>query len=144
MRLCRYLEEEWATRIDSIKKDVDIFVNPDKNDMAELGNECRFVADNKKKKLYVWNAWQAYHKHVAKRIFGSFIEVSDDKKLYGTAEKRGIKWKMSKSLTYKEAWYDGHPPPPKTMLKLYSWVNKWIDIKEYFKSYESEEFQSYE
>ena len=131
MRLRQYLEEEWVTKVKgrwggSI---TDIFISPTKSDMAELGKEARFIADNRKKRLYVWNAHTAYHQDVAEKIFGSFDDTSDEKKLYGTAEQKGAKWKITSSDSY-----DGRPTPEE-MMKEYKWMNKYIDINEFFNSW---------
>ena len=131
MRLKRYIEEEWATRVDSIKKDVDIFVNPDKKDLREIGKECRFIAYNNRKKLYVWDANKSFHYDVYKMLFGNKASMmSFDECMEGVAEKQGMKWKMTGSDRYDD-WSDEEYSPDK-MLKWYSWVNKWINIKEYF------------
>ena len=131
-RYIRYIREEWYTRMESYFKnnpyDIDIFVNPTKRDMKELVFDCRFIADNKKKKLYVWDAWRAYHQDVAEKIFGSFDDTSDEKKLYGTAEQKGAKWKITSSDSY------GGRPTPEEMMKKYKWMNKYIDINEFFNS----------
>ena len=129
MRLEKYIREEWATKVGGIRKlDVDIFRNPDKSDFGELGRDCRFIADNKKKELYVWNAEKIFHGRVARRIFGGFSDESDDKYLYGVAEKKGTKWKMTECDTYELSGI----VEPDEMMKIYKWVNKYIDITEYF------------
>lgn len=129
MRLERYLEEEWVTKVKGFGNSVvDVFVNPDKSDMFEisqLGKYCRFIADNKNKKLYVWGWDKAVHGTVATSIFGDWdrFQKSDERYMYGTAEKKGIKWKVLDA-------YDSDIPMA-TLKKLYNWMYKYIDMKGY-------------
>ena len=69
------LDEEWETtiKVPHFKKPVEIFSNPSKKEITKIGktdrgNAIRFIIDNKKKKIYVWNADTITHYEVGKRL----------------------------------------------------------------------------
>ena len=138
MRLERYIREEWATRTKGkYSGEVDVFVNPDKNDLAELRSKIRFIADRKKKKLYVFN-YKLLHHEIFSRLglgkYHQFPDKSPDEFFMGVAFRFEIKFYVSDSDSY-DWWCDENYSDsisPENLMKLYSWVNKYINIKEYF------------
>ena len=134
MRLKKYIEEEWAISAapewNRTKENIDVFVNPGPGDFKETGDICRFIADKKKKKLYIFNGRKLLHNEAHKAIYGS-LNVDFHFFLWGVAEKRGGKWEMTESDVC-DFGKVGSTIPPEKMKKDYSWVNKYINIDNFF------------
>ena len=65
--------EKWLTTKHSFTGDADVFVNPSSSDYIEIRKNCkypivRFFADNKYKKVYVWDSNTGIHKEVANEL----------------------------------------------------------------------------
>jgi hypothetical protein len=65
----------------SKEKYVEIFINPTKSEIKKIpkkDNEVRFIADSKKKNVYVWDGYSAIHDQVWKVLKN---ELKDNRKL---------------------------------------------------------------
>jgi hypothetical protein len=88
------MNEEYLMRVSSLLgKSAEIFVNPSKKELRDAGEAIRFIADNKNKKLYVWNATHAFHKETWKSIKKDNRLEIDTTLCLGTAVKRGAIYK---------------------------------------------------
>jgi hypothetical protein len=87
--------EEYLTLLRQGDTGYTIFVNPDRSELRELGDDVRFIADAKKKKVYVWNA-EILHDEIAEFLH---LGVADPKKFWGVATRRGQKYIVNKSDT---------------------------------------------
>lgn len=61
MRLKHYIQEEYFTRAKLRGKSYEIFINPSKKELREFKDDIRYIADLKKKKIFVWDAWGPLH-----------------------------------------------------------------------------------
>lgn len=73
------LSEEWFKQLkrDYNNAPFDVYVNPGSSDFIDIYKKdkrtrIRFLADNKTKKVYVWDAFLAIHPYVAKELGISF------------------------------------------------------------------------
>jgi len=65
MKYLKYLQEEYL----GMYYRNAVFINPDKSELGELGDEARFIADFTGKKLYVWDASIGIHSTVADQLY---------------------------------------------------------------------------
>lgn len=62
------VNEEYFMRIKGVGGSAEVFVNPSKRDYRDLPELIRVIADNKEKKVYIWNAAKALHKQTWRQI----------------------------------------------------------------------------
>lgn len=121
MRLYKYIKEEYLTRVkSSIAGSAEVFVNPSKKELREIGEVVRFIADNNTKKIYTWNAVKAFHKQTWRQIkekSDSRLEI-DPTLLSGTATRSGVIYRA-----YPE--YRDYQDP-----KKFKWVRKYSFVLE--------------
>lgn len=137
MRFLQFLNELYLKGVEGTKawpvvpnlKWVEFFVNPSKREMEDASGQgrggvtaIRFVADDKKKKLYVWNPLFLHHS-AWKEIGDRRVYSNDSTILAGIAEKQGGRWVMT-SASSKRGTID-----------QWKWVEKWINISNFLKSY---------
>lgn len=120
MRLYKHLKEEYLTRVKSmIARSTEVFVNPSKKELMEIGQVIRFIADDKNKKVYVWDAVKAFHKQTWRQIKDDSRSEIDPTLLLGTATRSGIIYKG-----YPQ--YTEYQDP-----KNFKWIRKYhISLKE--------------
>jgi hypothetical protein len=105
---------------------VEVFKNPSKKELRDLGPVVRFTADSRSKTVYAWDADKALHYDVCKQLKNvTFRNVSI---FHGVAVKRGGKYILDSSDEFE--W--GKP------LHLFlhdveelddiRWINKYIDV----------------
>lgn len=119
-------------------QDVKYWINPSIPEMEKAlkessGEELRFVADNKTKKLYVWNAYQAIHAEVAKVVFDKlYSDRNYGRYLKGVIAKEGSDLVARPEFTYGIELRKKFKYEP--MLKKWKWITKKsdIDIKLFF------------
>ena len=122
--------------------------------------EIRFVAVDKSKKVYVWDAYKGIHIDVWILLLGKKEKLSlreyNRKKnidiLPGLAKKKGKKWVMVSSDEIDEFFYRRKDPEStknlmgyvpekidiKVLKKNFQWVNKYIDINSYFDKFKED------
>ena len=130
MRLKNYLKEKYfkGTNVDSPWVDyVEFFENPSKREMLEVGKvgqelggkmTIRFIADNKKKKVYVWTSAVMHNK--AWKLLGGHGSYYGKGKLAGVAEYNRGNWEMISATSF----VDKH-------LEDFRWVEKYIQVKDF-------------
>jgi len=99
-RLKQYIKEEFFLGFKYGGEYIEVFVNPSKKELKRIP-EIRFIADNKKKKVYAWDSEFAIHTDVWDKIGDSRDIYDSDTLLSGLAKKVGGKWKMTESDTYE-------------------------------------------
>lgn len=92
----KYINEEYLTRAtDSYGNSLEIFVNPSTKDLKDMkGTFVRFIANTKKKRVYVWDGSYLIHSSVWKELVNQGYEkrlsvYGPDHLLAGYARKRG-------------------------------------------------------
>ncbi len=128
MRLKQYLKEKYYKGVKTPQADyVEFFTNPSKKEMAEVGKSgnpygsiktFRFIADNKKKIIYIWTA-ALMHADAWKHLGGSGKYFGKGL-LAGIAEYEPSGWEMISATSYvdkaKEDW---------------NWVEKYVKVKDF-------------
>jgi len=98
MRLQSYLtNEEYYKRIKGYKKSYEVFINPSKKELKSIGDDVRFIADNRVQRLYVWDwkgklhddFWRDEQSSNLQRDIGFGLAVG------GVASFHGGKWIMN-------------------------------------------------
>ena len=143
MRLQKFLNEEYHGRVKPSHSiySHEVFVNPSRKEMMSCKNydQIKFIADGKIKKLYIWDPDTSMHKELWEKEFKrNYInDINGEVLLPGYAEQLGGKWIMEDvdgsyivnsliRLLEENNKLDQY-------VKTFDWVNKWIDIKKYFK-----------
>lgn len=110
--------EEYFARIKGVGGSTEVFVNPSKRDFRDLPEVVRVIADDKEKKVYIWDAAKALHKQAWRQIkkekegSDGRIEV-DPTLLSATGRKMGSVMKI-----YPEYPIDQDP-------KKFGWLKKY-------------------
>jgi len=136
MSRARNILEKYFTSFRSALGMVDIFINPSKGELRELGTEVRFIADIKSKKVYAFDASKANHGHVWRRI-GDSRDYREPTLLMGSAT-NGV-MTDSHVLRYGHLRPSIHDQPfPTWSWKDWTWVDKYIKVTDYLKKYRQE------
>lgn len=134
------ISEKWLKSLnrDYNNASFDIYINPGSSDYSEIyknskRSRVRFIADNNKKEVYVWDAFLAIHPDVAKKlgITPNLYYCSDPNIITGEANVSGG---TAKALTV----YPTNPKIIKDVSKInWSWLSPYIvGIKDAIKEYE--------
>ena len=149
------IAEKWLVSKTFYTGEVDIFINPSSSDWIEIRKSCkypvvRFFADNKNKKVYVWDADQAIHQSVANVSevgLSSRIQSNDPNIIAGEAglsSGRAVmegSHIMEGSLRYIE---HGTMSKIETMhlqdiLKIdWTWTKQYVDCSKYLAKFKSD------
>ena len=85
--------EKWLTAFKKYGHTLEIFENPSKKEMREIGNVFRFIADAKRKKMYIWPATGAVHSdawiHIKKQLNDSRPLYKSSTLIPGVPEQSG-------------------------------------------------------
>jgi len=147
MKFLEYLEEKYYDLITNPalvqyfggkKEGYPVFVNPTSSEIKELPDKVRFVADSKKKDVYVWDA-EVIHSYALPNIL-----IDPPSSLTGTARKIGGKLSMfySDQLDYVLAVASPSSRAHEFQYLLRrswiwekdnKWVNKYVDITQWLK-----------
>jgi hypothetical protein len=127
MRFQDYIQEKYCCMCGSNT----IFENPDKSEIREAikYNECRFIINFDKKKLYIWDATAGVHQTVITDLVyknklptGDMYDILLHTCLAGFAERSGNKLILTRL-------YEGFTPS--TDLNKMDWINnandKWLN-----------------
>lgn len=137
MRLQKYLQEEYLTRMKKYNESVEIFVNPSFKEMREASTTSYgicFIADSKTKKVYVWDSENTiYHQEVCRELnLGSLkIGALSMRLLAGYADQNGNKFEMGSvdgDGYVDDAIVDNGLDK---ILNNFKWVDKYINITKY-------------
>ena len=85
----RQIIEEWEFTIRSKTipgEDCEVFSNPNKKELSEIGDRIRFLIDADEKKIYVWSFSLAFHRDVAGELRS---KLRGRNLLFGRGEKKG-------------------------------------------------------
>lgn len=120
----------------------DVFVNPTKKELAEMGGMYRFIADAKHKKIYVFRH-NVFHNDVWERLKK---ELKDPRYIYqaydlfgGSVESnRVFNWGVTDNLYDADVldyWLEDG-------IEMFKWSKKWVDIEAWMKKnkYKMQEF----
>lgn len=124
-----HIVEEYETAFKINKEYIEIFSNPSRQEMRDLGDVIRFVAHGPTKKLYVWDAYLAMHNEILYRLG---LTKSWDKIDYlkGTAKSEGGHYDVT-ILTFGEL---GGELLRQLCKKDWSWTTTYgIDLKMYLR-----------
>jgi hypothetical protein len=117
-----------------------LFVNPDSNELRELGNDIRFIADSRREKVYVWNAYKELHCFMAEFLYGD--DETPPHMFWGTAEREGGKYIIKDSHVVashianigpynldksRETWIQNF------FFEDWQWLKRYFKIDDYFK-----------
>jgi hypothetical protein len=96
-----FLLEDYYGRIKSdsrfpISKQVstEVFVNPSRKELRDIGDSIRFLADTNRKQIFVWTA-EIMHRQAEIGLFG--YQSYKPEILLGVAERRGSDYEMTTS-----------------------------------------------
>jgi len=144
MKLKQYINEEYYKRVKVNGRSIEVFINPSKKERKEAAdkhNSIRFIADNKTKKVYVWNVYRAVHMEMYKALsLGNDFQNDTFKRkiIPGIADVLN----SGKSIMYSSDWlgdfffrteYGLTIKDLEKVHKDFQWVNTYIDINAYFK-----------
>ena len=142
------LSEEWLKAVEANVNFVDIYENPTSSDFKEIfknrkHNLLRFIADNKSKKIYAWDAYIGIHYDVAYELgYISRWENKDKDCLFGEASINGSRAVSSVSAISTDIfiWYYKRISSSGGVVSLslkkeledrikidWSWTNRYID-----------------
>lgn len=133
--------EKYAFRIGM---DLEVFENPTPKDFREIGSdEIRFIALHDKKKVYAWDAYQLLHADVSQKLRPPTDWETDPNRLEGMAIIKSGKAKAVKSDQLlclsgqgPSNFYTSEELFREVMNRDWSWVNRYINIKDLIKKYE--------
>ena len=122
--------EEWKDTYKFGHKTVEVFVNPTKRELMDLGNIMRFFADNRTKKLYVWNG-NTLHVNMMKKLNlmngKDFYSIKGLNLMGGSAIKKDGKYILQ---AVDNIYVQGSKAIIKFLSKDWSWVEKYgIKVK---------------
>jgi hypothetical protein len=139
MRLSKYLTEKFLNTYrwelipsTGIMQDTDVFVNPSRKDIRDaMGNEdqgrqdsVRFIADNKKKVVYVWGAFLGLHEDI---WFHINKETGQNRKLYTDGELLvGVYTPRSGKAEFESRNYYSIQAWAKLKLSDWEWATRYI------------------
>ena len=131
MRLLKYINELWMQDDD---ERYEVLENPSVKEMKEVDRVgIRFIAVNKTKKLYAWNAFVGIHRPVYKKISKKADLYADkDDVIFGIAKFKVVKYVMTESDMINGYYQE---MDLRKMLKESQWINSYIKIDKYFKEY---------
>ena len=125
------LLEKFLTAYESYRGYHEIFINPTKREMRDIMDKhknLRFIADSKKKKVYVFSA-EAFHgrtwnEHISKEI-GDSRRMYDDETLFGGAIENGQveNWGFRDGLYNPQILSDWVNNP-----EIFKFAQKWFDV----------------
>ena len=126
------LVEKYAMGFKKFGSVRDVFVNPTKQELKELGNIYRFIADAKHKKLYVFDH-NLFHVDVWERLK---VELKDPRSLYQAYDMFGGAIESNRVFNwgFNDRYYDYEvieywlEEPT-----LFKWTKKWVDIDVWMK-----------
>jgi len=122
-RLKKDMNEEWEDSIKVGDKTIEVFKNPTQAEIMKMKGEIRWLADRKKKEVYVWNGIIGpLHYNMARRMgYIKTVEefLKQDKFIGGTARKRSGKYVSDSAHTLDRnlnlLQYD------------WDWINQYLD-----------------
>lgn len=116
--------EKYLTGFKQYGHIVDVYVNPTKKELKEIGEKTRWIADAKSKKLYVWSAMGAVHGDTWAKLRK---EMNDPRHLYKSDELLTGVWEGTFARMYA---IDYMAPSVRKRIKDQDWsfVSKWYDI----------------
>jgi hypothetical protein len=142
MRLKQYLNEEYLKMVKirylSSHDVTEIFKNPSIKELREVGPyDIRFIADNKKKILYVWDGDKALHYEISTHLPISLNDEYPDI-LTGTIEnKGGNKFEIEYSDDFESDVPSQFIENIKTLKDTIKWMEKYkIDVDPFVKRME--------
>jgi len=140
MRLEKYLQEKYAFGLkgkDSGKY-TEVFVNPSKSEMFELGGIVRFTALDNKKKVYVWKAILSLHYDIERAIPGlnAMSWKTEDYIFAGEAGRQDNYFTVYNSDQIRNLIRNNIELARKILKKDWSWLKKYyIDPTDWLKKY---------
>lgn len=116
--------EKYLTGFKKYGHIVDVYENPTKKELREIGDKTRFIADAKNKKVYVWSAMGAVHGDTWTKIKK---ETNDPRSLYKAGDLLTGVWEGNFARMYAA---DYMAPAVRKKVKENDWsfVSKWYDI----------------
>jgi hypothetical protein len=93
----RDISEAYEASLQTPRGYCEIFVNPERSELQQISSKyIRFIADDVKKNIYVWDANLAIHTDIIKKVPVSF---RDDGVFYGQTKREGAKYVFMQELT---------------------------------------------
>ncbi len=110
---------------------VEVFKNPSAKEMREVAEDgrLRFIADVRKKNLYVWRYDGSYHCDVDEK----YVKGDYDEDIWGVMKHAGGKWIMTRSDTRE--YYIDNMENVDEFLKDFKWLKNYnVDVETWFTS----------
>jgi hypothetical protein len=128
MRLEKYITERYYDRLEIRRNSFDVFVNPTKIEMNKMNSlYLRFIADPKKKEVYIWTYDKGMHTEVYRKIKKKDLELETMlTQFYGLIKNTGNKWKFME--TDQDYDYDDE----EDIIKSYKWLNTYFKFTEVY------------
>ena len=141
MKFKDYINEEYETRIKDYGKSYEVFSNPSRSDMLEVNSNTlgfKFIADNKKKMVFIWNVYGPLHEPAWYQLNSADFsnDVFSGRVLPGYAKLKGSKAELDglDGNDEFEEYIKIHGLMLDDILKKWKWVEKYINITKFFKS----------
>jgi len=127
-----HILEEYHALLKTDYVSVPIFLNPTRSDFKEMGNDVRFIADARSKKLYAWDANIVIHIEVSDFLH---LGLCSPTRFWGYAVKHGSKYVLidSDELVAKvnNRYYLQHYLD-KFFATDWTWIDKYLDASSFF------------
>jgi len=145
------LLEEYHDSFQQFGKYVEVFKNPSKKELKDLGQEIRFIADAVAKTIYVWEAILATHNDVYREISDDFSKGGVTIHLDGEEEPlrscliEGIaKWRGQGYEMFESHGLDNISTSERKAKKFFedllsyewSWADHFVKITHYLEKFE--------
>lgn len=134
----RLLIEEFVKGVKHDDDYFEIFSNPTFNEIKKIESfpYFRFIADDKNKKVYVFNS-NLLHSYAAKNLNIFTYYIPTDEYLFGegVASVKSKKIIGDRMFFLEAAIHDKLPIAKKVLKKDWSWVNKYVDINKIMREY---------
>lgn len=113
---------------------IDIFVNPDRSEMKELGDSIRFIADATGEKVYCWNSTKPLI-HGDAWVFLK-KEINDNRSLYKSTDIITGEWFKEGNRVDLNALPSLHQDIRRGLAASnWKWLEKWFDISDDLRRY---------
>lgn len=126
------LLEKYLIGFKKYGKIVDIYENPTKKELREIGKDIRWIADSKRQKVYMWPAIQSIHLDAWLQIKK---ELNDSRPLYKSDTiMTGVTFPDGRSVMFSAKAYG---PEARARMRQEDWsfTSRYFDIEDIFKTF---------
>jgi hypothetical protein len=149
----RDILEEYSSSFKNRGHYVEIFVNPSRKEMSEIGSDIRFIADDETRKVYIWDAEKAFHLDIyyySEERFsktGKSVKIEEDEPLYsnlleGIGIRKSGDYVMIESHALDGFGREGFPGTEAFLEDFlgrnWSWVDRYVRVTPYIARYQDD------